>query len=77
MNINETLLTAGVYLAPFADDICMYAMDHKEGYVLRRLQHILNSIETWCKCWKVKINEDKTWLSTSLTDLDHLRFISH
>jgi hypothetical protein len=38
----------------------MYATDYKEDYVLRKLQHDLNSTETWCKRWNIKINEDKT-----------------
>jgi hypothetical protein len=34
--------------------------DHKEGYILRKLQRGLSAIETWCERWNVKINEDKT-----------------
>jgi hypothetical protein len=44
----------------FADDTCLYATDRKEGYVLRKIQHGLDSMATWCKCWNIKINEDKT-----------------
>jgi hypothetical protein len=40
----------------FADDTCIYATDLKEGYVLRKLQQGV----VWCKCWNIKINEDKT-----------------
>jgi hypothetical protein len=54
--------TFGVNLALFADDTCLYATDHKEGYVLRKIQHELNSIVAWCECWNIKINEDKTWV---------------
>jgi hypothetical protein len=32
----------------------------KEGFVVRKLQHSLSSMETWCECWNIKINEDKT-----------------
>jgi hypothetical protein len=32
----------------------------KRGYVLRNLQRGLSAIEPWCKCWNIKINEDKT-----------------
>jgi hypothetical protein len=52
--------TSGVYLALFADDTCMYTIDRKEGYVLRKLQRGLNSTEMWCKHWNIKINKDKT-----------------
>jgi hypothetical protein len=58
--INDTPQTPGVYLALFADDTFMYATDRKEGYVLRKLQRDLNSIDTLCKRWNFKINEDKT-----------------
>jgi hypothetical protein len=36
--INYTPQTPGVYLGLFADDTCIYATDHKEGYVLRKLK---------------------------------------
>jgi hypothetical protein len=54
-------LPVGVHLTLFADDICMYVMDRKEGYVLRKLQGSLNSTETICKHWNVKITEDIPW----------------
>jgi hypothetical protein len=34
--------------------------DHKEGYVLRKIQRGLDSTAAWCKYWNIKINEDKT-----------------
>jgi hypothetical protein len=37
MYINNTPQAIGVHLALFADDTCLYATDHKEGYVLRKL----------------------------------------
>jgi hypothetical protein len=36
--INDTPQTSGVNLALFADDTCLCAKDHKEGYVLRKIQ---------------------------------------
>jgi hypothetical protein len=58
--INDTpSQTPGVNLALFADDTCIYATDRKEGYVLRRVQRVLNSMATWCESWNIKINEDK------------------
>jgi hypothetical protein len=34
--------------------------DHKEGYVLRKLQRVLNVTATWYERWNIKVNEDKT-----------------
>jgi hypothetical protein len=56
--INDTLHTPGVYLALFADGTCLYTIERKEGYVLRKLQRGLDVIETWCERWNIKINED-------------------
>jgi hypothetical protein len=47
-------------LSLFADDTCLYATDREEGFVVRKLQRGLRSIETWCERWNIKINEDKT-----------------
>jgi hypothetical protein len=33
----------------------------KEGYVLRKIRHVLDSMAAWCKHWNIKINQDKTW----------------
>jgi hypothetical protein len=44
--INDTPQMPGVYLGIFADGTCTYATDHKEGYVLRKLQRGLSAIET-------------------------------
>jgi hypothetical protein len=60
MYINYAPQTHGVYLAFFADDTCLYAMDRKEGFVVRKLQRGLNSMEAWCERWNIKINEEKT-----------------
>jgi hypothetical protein len=38
----------------------VYATEHKEGHVLRKLQRGLDAIETWCGHWNIKINEEKT-----------------
>jgi hypothetical protein len=37
--------TPGAYLALFADDTCLYATDRKEGFVVRKLQRGLSSME--------------------------------
>jgi retron-type reverse transcriptase len=47
--INELPQTAGVNLALFADDTSLYATEHKEAYVLRKLQRGLSSMTAWCK----------------------------
>jgi hypothetical protein len=60
MYMNDAPQTHRVHLAIFADDTCLYATDCKEGFVVRRLQRGLSSMETWCERWNIKINEDKT-----------------
>jgi hypothetical protein len=52
--------TPGIYLALFGDDTYLYATDRKEGFVVRKLQRDLSSMETWCERWNIKINKDKT-----------------
>jgi hypothetical protein len=37
-----------------------FATYRKEGFVLRKFQRGLSSMETWCERWNIKINEDKT-----------------
>jgi hypothetical protein len=43
--INDIPRTPGVHLAVFADDICIYTTDHRESYVIRKLQRGLNAME--------------------------------
>jgi hypothetical protein len=45
--ISDTLETMGVNLNLFADDICFYETERKDGYVLRKLRG-LNSVAAWC-----------------------------
>jgi hypothetical protein len=61
MYTNDTPETLGVSLTLFADDTCMYALDHKESYVLRKLQHSHYSTSIWYQLWNIKISEDETW----------------
>jgi hypothetical protein len=58
--INDAPQTHGVYLAFFAGDTCLYVTDRKEGFVVRKLQRGLSSMENWSERWNIKINEDKT-----------------
>jgi hypothetical protein len=60
MYINDMPQAIGVHLALFADDTCLYAIECKDGYVLRKLQRGLNSMVEWSKRWNIKLNEDKT-----------------
>jgi hypothetical protein len=60
MYINDAPRTPDVQLALFADDSCLYATDRKEGFIVRKLQRGLSSMETWCERWNIKVNEDKT-----------------
>jgi hypothetical protein len=55
--INDIPQTPGVNLALFVDYTCLYATEHKEGYVLRKLQRALNSMTACCKQWYIKINQ--------------------
>jgi hypothetical protein len=45
LSINDTPQTPGMNLALFANDTCLYATDRKEGYVLRKIQRGLDSME--------------------------------
>jgi hypothetical protein len=58
--INDNPQTSSVNVALFVDNTCLYATDCKEGYVLRKIQHGLNSMAAWCERSNIKINEDKT-----------------
>jgi hypothetical protein len=58
--MNDILQTPGVYVALFADDTCIYTTDLKAGYVLRKLQCDLTSMESRCEHWNIKFDEDKT-----------------
>jgi hypothetical protein len=49
MYINDTPQAIGAHLALFADDTCLYATEHKEGYVLRKLQRGLNCVAVLSK----------------------------
>jgi len=57
--VNNTPQTPRVYLILLADDICIYTTDRKEGYVFRKLQRDLNSMESRRKRWNITINTDK------------------
>jgi hypothetical protein len=45
--INDAPQTHGVHLALFADDTCLYSTDRKEGFIVRKLQRGLSSMETY------------------------------
>jgi hypothetical protein len=47
--INNIPQTSGINLALFADGTCLYAIDRKEGYLLRKIQRGLNSMAAWCE----------------------------
>jgi hypothetical protein len=74
MYINDTPQAIGDHLALFADDTCLYATEHKEGYVIRKLQHGINSVAEWSKRWNIKIRRRR---STSLIELDRLSLFLH
>jgi hypothetical protein len=47
MYINDAPQTLGVYPALFAEDTSLYATDRKEGFVARKFQRGLSSMETF------------------------------
>jgi hypothetical protein len=63
--INDNPQAISVNLALFADDTCLYATERKQGHVLRKLKRGLNSTAARCKCWNIKINEERLGKSTS------------
>jgi hypothetical protein len=56
--LDNALEVLCVYLANFADDKCLYATNRKEGFVVRKLQPGLTSMETWCERWNIQIYDD-------------------
>jgi hypothetical protein len=56
MYINDAPQTHGVHLALFANDTCLYVINHKESFIVRKLQCGLSSMEAWCERWDIKIN---------------------
>jgi hypothetical protein len=58
--INYAPRTHGVCLVLFAGDTCLYETNRMEGFIVRKLQRGLSSMETWCESWNIKINSDKT-----------------
>jgi hypothetical protein len=77
MCINDAPQTHGVHMALFADDTCLYATDRKEGFVVRKLQRGLSSIESWFERCNIKINEGKTQGIYSLAVVGRLCPILH
>jgi hypothetical protein len=75
---NDTPQTPGVYLGLSADDTHIYVTDRKEDYVLSKLQRGLCATETWCECWNIKINEDKTHLTANgcnIPFINHVKYL--
>jgi hypothetical protein len=60
MFTNDSPQSNGVHPVLFADDTCLYVTDHKEGFIVRKIQRGLRSMEAWCEHWNIKINEDKS-----------------
>jgi hypothetical protein len=68
-------LNPDVYLTLFADDAFMYATD-REDFVIRKLQRGLNSCESWCERWNIKVIEDKRQ-AMCFINVDRLKLILH
>jgi hypothetical protein len=58
--INDPPQTPGVCVGHFADNTSIYGTDHKEVYVLRKLQKDLIATETCYGRWMTNISDDKT-----------------
>jgi hypothetical protein len=52
--INDAPQSPGVHLALFADGTCFFTTGRKEGYVLRKLERGLTSMESWFERWNIK-----------------------
>jgi hypothetical protein len=50
----------GYIIRPTKLSSVIYVTDCKEGFVIRKLQRGLSSMETWHVRWNIKINEDQT-----------------
>jgi hypothetical protein len=58
--MNDAPQTSYVYLALFTEETYLYATDRKEGFLVRKLQRGLSSMEIWCERGNIQINEDQT-----------------
>jgi hypothetical protein len=55
MYINGAPQIHNVHLALFADYMCLYVTDRKEGFIARKLQRGPSSMEAWYECWNIKL----------------------
>jgi hypothetical protein len=69
--------TPGVYLALSPYDTCLYAADRKVGFVVRKLQRGLSSMETWCEGWNIKLMKIRLRGFTFPAVIDRLSPILH
>ena len=49
-------------LSQFADDSALWTAAYTKAFALRKLQKALNSLEGWCRRWRVKLNGEKSKL---------------
>jgi hypothetical protein len=49
-------------LAQFADDTALWAAAYTRAFATRKIQTALNSLEGWCRRWRVKLNGEKSKL---------------
>jgi hypothetical protein len=74
-NVYDTPQTPGLYLGLFAVDTCIYATVSKAGYVLGKLQRVIDVIELMCEQRNIAFNEHKLGSSTFLIDSGPLGLI--
>ena len=49
-------------LSQFADDTAMWTASYSRSFSVHKLQKALNSLEGWCRRWRVKLNGEKSHL---------------
>jgi hypothetical protein len=58
--INDASAAAGIHLALFADDTCIYATEKYEHRVFSKLQRGLTAVGSWYQRWNINISQEKT-----------------
>jgi hypothetical protein len=58
--MNDAPAAPGAHLALFTEDTYMYATEKHKCQVLCKLQCSLTAVKSWCECWNIKINEEKS-----------------
>ena len=49
-------------LSQFADDTALWTAAYTKAFAIRKLQKALNTLEGWCRRWRVRLNGEKSSL---------------